>query len=436
MQILCMLNLCTFILLLTIVYSKVNRVTLKRFQRHIPRVEMPPVKIPVFGRRFRAPQFPSQEFPGVGENTADFAGGNAFVGEDLAIVAHVSEIPLFTSERGNYYYGSILIGNQQFTVTFDTGSSTLWIPGRECTLAECGTYNRFEIGASSTYVNLELAMEIVYGTGATVGTFGTDTVSLVSIDVENQEFAIASSVNGIPDYIGSNAFDGILGLACPSLNRYGYPTVLQRMKTLGLIDHAIFSFDLSSGDGGDSLIFGGDIAAESGKTFTYINLNSRGWWEVMTNTIAVISNGNTIQSFPEISRAIIDSGSSLIVGPKFVISQLATAVGAIHNGNGIYVLPTCGKGRQLPDIVLSLGEASGDFYNFVLTPATYVINGNLNSGRPCQFAFYGLESEGPSVLETMWILGDPFVRNFQVIFDYDLARIGISDSAGKAAPPV
>ncbi|KAJ2749172.1 Asp-domain-containing protein, partial [Coemansia nantahalensis] len=58
-----------------------------------------------------------------------------------------------TDATDTYYYGVISVGSpgQNFTVTFDTGSANMWIPGVRCTSKACLQHNRYDHDLSATY---------------------------------------------------------------------------------------------------------------------------------------------------------------------------------------------------------------------------------------------------------------------------------------------
>lgn len=62
-------------------------------------------------------------------------------------------------------------------MVFDTGSSNLWVPSKECYLSfSCWTHNYFDKTKSSTYTPNGTPFNITYGSGAVVGYLGTDNV--------------------------------------------------------------------------------------------------------------------------------------------------------------------------------------------------------------------------------------------------------------------
>lgn len=73
------------------------------------------------------------------------------------------------------YYGPITIGTpgQPFEVIFDTGSSNLWVPSKECRLsAACYLHKYFDSSQSSTYKYNGTNFNITYGSGAVSGYVG------------------------------------------------------------------------------------------------------------------------------------------------------------------------------------------------------------------------------------------------------------------------
>ena len=72
---------------------------------------------------------------------------------------------------------------QAFEVVFDTGSSNLWVPSKECATAGCLLHHKFDPSKSSTYVANKTYFEIQYGSGAVVGYTGQDSVTLAGLTI-------------------------------------------------------------------------------------------------------------------------------------------------------------------------------------------------------------------------------------------------------------
>lgn len=80
---------------------------------------------------------------------------------------------------------------------FDTGSSNLWVPDKECRLsAACYLHHLFDSSKSSSYVRNGTKFNITYGSGAVVGYLGVDTVGVAGLSVKNALFGQITKLEG------------------------------------------------------------------------------------------------------------------------------------------------------------------------------------------------------------------------------------------------
>lgn len=97
------------------------------------------------------------------------------------------------------YYGEIGIGTppQPFGVVFDTGSSNLWVPSKECRLSPaCYLHKYFDSAQSSSYVTDGRKFNITYGSGAVAGYVGEDTVTVATCKAKAAKFGQVTSLHG------------------------------------------------------------------------------------------------------------------------------------------------------------------------------------------------------------------------------------------------
>lgn len=117
-----------------------------------------------------------------------------------------------------------------------------------------------------------------------------------------------------------------------------------------------------------------------------------------------------------VTWAIVDSGTSLIVGPKSDVKAVADLMGAKEVVSGIY---TVSCSADLPDMEVSLGSAS--------QAVTLVVNGEDLRMKVCMFYVICeciLGIAGMDLPKPLWILGDVVMRDFYTIFDIGKARVG------------
>eukprot|EP00537_Pseudo-nitzschia_pungens_P001650 CAMPEP_0172365390 /NCGR_PEP_ID=MMETSP1060-20121228/9299_1 /TAXON_ID=37318 /ORGANISM="Pseudo-nitzschia pungens, Strain cf. cingulata" /LENGTH=403 /DNA_ID=CAMNT_0013088657 /DNA_START=117 /DNA_END=1328 /DNA_ORIENTATION=+ len=323
-----------------------------------------------------------------------------------------SESEVIKDYANAQYYGVIEIGTppQSFEVIFDTGSSNLWVPKVGCT--HCGLpfishKSKYDDTISSTYIADGEDFEIMYGSGSVKGFFSKDDVTIAQDIVVNQvEFAEITDAGGLGMAYSLGKFDGILGLGFTSISVGGVPTVFEEAIKQNKVDLPIFAFYLGDNQPGE-LTFGGYDSSKFEGDLEYVKLESATYWEI---TMDSVEAGD--YKYDEKTTAIVDSGTSLMTGPKEEVRKLAESMGAKANFMGEYTID-CEKVPGLPDVVFTIG---GKEYS-IPGPSTVI-----QAQGTCLFAFMALDiPTGPK-----WILGDVFMRQYYTVFNYLDQTVGFA----------
>ncbi len=329
-----------------------------------------------------------------------------------------------TDQQNTQYFGAFLLGSnqQQFTGILDTGSSNIWIPDQSCSAAPCQHKAKFNPNSSTTFNTDNQKLSIQYGTGNMQGYVGYDTVTFGGISVSNQGFGLAQKLS---EDFQDSPFDGIFGLAYRSLAKDQVTPWLDSAVAQGLLPKAIFSFYLSNtpSSGTGRLILGepdpdyyqGDITWHSLKP-----LQTGGpadyYYNIVFDGIDVDSSSIPLTcQYEGACHAIVDSGTSLIVGPPEDITNIQ---------NALNINPDCSNLDQQPDLVFSI-----DGVKYTVPPRFYVVK---------QVNWWGQEEcvAGLSASnQDFWIFGDAFMRAFYVIFDKTDSKVGLATLAENLNTP-
>lgn len=305
------------------------------------------------------------------------------------------------------YFGVVEIGSppQSFMVIFDTGSSNLWIPKvgcSHCGLPIIGQKHKFDHDKSTTYAEDGSDFEIMYGSGSVKGFFSLDDVLLADDLVINaQKFAEVTDAGGLGLAYSLGKFDGILGLGFTTISVGGAPTVFENAIKQNKVDQPIFSFYLGDNGPGE-LTFGGYDSAKFEGDLQSVKLDAATYWQI---TLDAVKAGPYSNDSSDKITAIVDSGTSLITGPKKEIAKLAQAVGATPNIMGEYTID-CKKLSEIPDVVFTIG---GNEYT---VPGEKTV---IQAQGTCLFVFMGMDFPAPG---PQWILGDVFMREYYTVFNY------------------
>lgn len=321
------------------------------------------------------------------------------------------------------YYGNITIGTppQEFTVIFDTGSSNLWVPSKLCdpTDEACQTHDKYDHTKSSTYVANGEKFFIQYGSGNLTGFLSTDSVSVANITVKKQTFGEAINQPG-STFINAK-FDGILGMAFPSIAVDNTTPVFQNMVSQGLVSSPVFGFYLDrdeTGKLGGELLLGGTDPTHYQGQLQYVGLTSETYWAFQIDGISI--GGQTSSNYCSGGcPGIADTGTSLLAGPSQQMNQLNEQLGATAE-QGQYIFD-CSQVSSLPNVGFIIGGNT-----FELTGSEYVIKESMEGQTFCLSGFMGIDL--PPDAGPLWILGDVFIGVYYTEFDVSQNRVGFARS--------
>ncbi|TQS34047.1 hypothetical protein Golomagni_05587, partial [Golovinomyces magnicellulatus] len=337
---------------------------------------------------------------------------------DVPVAKRASEpLKAFSSNSfsDDSYYGDAKVGSsspQTFTVKFDTGSTTFFVPGPDCPSNQCVGPTRYKQGGtdqhSSTYVQ--------YGIGTRSGKNYLDTVSIAGITVSNSQ-VVSLNQRGGSTYKVPDSLMG-LGLGKP---RGRQNTFFEDAMDQGKVSTKEFSFYLgrtTDGTGGNSeLTLGGrDSSKFTGDAYMLPVVGSNNW-DVTLYGIAV--NGDVIDGTG--GTAIMDTGTSLIIGPSDVVSKVYAKIPNAQPAGGHYWSVPCdsnpklalkfeGGRYEMKDVDLIYDKESDTCYGSLWPRAVYDGNMSFAVNRVQKFA------PSPDLPQTAT------VYDFACLFTHDLKR--------------
>ncbi|KAG1856649.1 acid protease [Suillus subalutaceus] len=307
------------------------------------------------------------------------------------------------------WYGKIEVGTppHTFTVDCDTGSTDFFLPGPSCGEA-CSGHEIYNPNSSSSAEPLGKNFTVEYSDGSmATGVLYTDTVLLAGFKASAQTLGVASlySYGFSSENFGA---DGLMGMAFKSVSEYGANSVFQTLVSQEAVPEPVFAFKLASS--GSELYVGGVNSTLYYGPFTYLPVIQQGYWQVTGDAIG-IDGKEIVNTF----SAIVDTGTTLILGDTSYVSQLYAVINATEVGGGVYSLPC----DAMPNVTITLGGKS-----FALSAETFNFGKYGSSGNTCLGGIAGSDGLGDQ-----WILGDVFLRNVYTAFNVGNTSVGFADLA-------
>jgi hypothetical protein len=350
-------------------------------------------------------------------------------------------IPLAAPEGADVEYtAQVTVGNQTFTLSIDTGSTTVGVAGTGC--SGC-------TGASPLYMPSSSAMETgqegsaqyedgsgwsgpIYADKVGLGN-GSPSVSVDLVDI--------TTANG-GFFAGQNDYQGILGLG-PSQNALpGTTGYMPAVMSAGLTN--VFAFELCDGTGSNAgtMWLGGD--GPSGSTPVYTPLvpisDNNPYYAINIDGLSLGGTSIATNASSTFQEPVLDTGTSLFYVPTSVFDAFETALAASSGFKTLFGNQTFATGGQdegcvtdasvtdaevesmLPLLTLSLPNATSGQPDVTLQASaldTYLYDGG--SGQFC-LAIQDGGTEDPSTF------GDAFLQAFVTVVDLQGGRVGFSPS--------
>jgi len=288
------------------------------------------------------------------------------------------------------YFIEVEVGTpaQKFTVVPDTGSSNLWLYSSTCWSIPCWYHDTYNAKKSSTYKKDGSAFDITYGSGGVKGTVSYDVAKIGDVE-STMGLGEVTHVSGVSFY--ASQMSGILGLAYDSISVDGLNTWLTNSE----MQDKSFSFYLKDDTEESYMVIPG-MDEENFSTIDTHKVVEEKYWALQLDSIAQGSKSIPASDY----KAVIDSGTSLLVGPKAIVDPLI---------DGIKVRRTCAGVDKLPTLSFTI-----DGTEYPLTPEDYVLKITQDGTTEC---LLGIQSMDFPEGFNYFILGDVFMRKYPSYFN-------------------
>jgi hypothetical protein len=312
------------------------------------------------------------------------------------------------------YVGYIYVGYppQIIPVTFDTGSGYTWLASRYCKQTnECVAETIYKDDQSKTMKQLNISLQINFGSGSLSGTFVQDVIALSPKIISIKE-PIGEIVEVQDHLLFQAGISGIIGLSYPSSSLFNHTIFDGLIENESLAENLIgFYFDGIKGQ----------------VNFGYINANNykgnlishpvidKFYWTVKLDDVRF--NNDTLNFCPKKNcKAILDTGTSGITVPTKLFNSLAKKLN---------VMADCSNLATLPKINFIINTQ-----NYILEPADYLVEAVnvLTKKKQCAINFIPLDIprfEGSNA----FILGDNFIRKYYTVFDRDTNSVHLAQKS-------
>jgi len=321
------------------------------------------------------------------------------------------------------YFGQLQLGTppQSFSVVFDTGSGNLLVPAKDCESSACLQHDRFDEGKSYTMKNINCdgsavigqsddEVTIKFGTGEITGRCMEDQICVGQV-CSRGSFIAATDETAHP--FASFAFDGVLGLALPSMAQSPSFSLMERLGKSSALKKHLFSVFLSDSDSeGSEIVFGEARKNRMASELFWVPVSRpTGYWQVQIKDITLNDQKQNICADCQVA---VDTGTSELAGPTDVINDLESKLA---------VKSDCSNFNSLPNLGFVV-----DNHILNLEPKDYIDQ----TPGDCRVSLMKLDVPPPN--GPLFVFGIPFLQKFYTVYDRNKEQVGfaVAKHAGQS----
>lgn len=328
--------------------------------------------------------------------------------------------------------GTAADGGPQFKahVVFDTGSTNLWVASVLCKVSPCNEDRSFYDPAQSVTSEMYEGdqakdIDIMFGTGELRGPLHVDTYRVGPMKVDKQPFAMIREMSG--EVFGSFPFEGILGLAFPSLSFGGIEPFFERVIRKKLLKNNEFAFYLNAESSQPSaLLWGGVDKGLYEGSIVMVPVALPHYWalELVDFRIGNRSLMDTDHSAKK--YLVIDTGTTYFTAPDSIYDAVMAQFPEVP----------CSQAEAYPPLTYVLRSGDKETYDLEVKQETYMVGDDANFCVPAFMKLDVKKQYGPAL-----ILGEVFMRHFFTVFsrgsgNLSEARVGFAKARAGATPKV
>jgi len=330
------------------------------------------------------------------------------------------------------YVGELTVGSppQKFRVIFDTGSGALLVPSKRCTeSAACLNHRLYDANASSTSSQvawLENAtaapanafyretLHNAFGSGEAYGQLARDNVCL-----GEGLCGLANFVENLEETdkpFQTARWDAVLGLA-PGISPAKAYNLLDTLWAEHTLPRPFFAFWLGRGlQDGAEVMFGDFDESRMTTPLKWVNVSDVGYWQISLADLTVGGEALNLGCACEgCCQAVLDSGSSVMMGPSFVVGLLQKRLNVSENCTN----------RTFPTLGFKLKDSAGKTHHLEMQADDYM---DRETDAGDDYCWAHLMPMGDTGRGPIFVLGMPFLRKFYTVFDIERKMIGFADA--------